>query len=549
MRVGLINVTNLSMVRRTFRPEWRIFIIVTFLLLVCLWWLAINQAPNLMLLVSDNRLRLRTLILVVVLLPILSVALFRRDDFARLIFALVAAFTTLSILPFLLLAVYAIVTTPRFDRGDMIFALVFVLGDFALCWDFVCRPSYVLLLSLMPFSRLKVYRQQVVHSLLLWSGRWKSLEAAKAGETGEKLHSNSGARYRLALGGISFVLGVICVLLALLGLINLQILPAIFHLEFTKAWQMLRNFQITPAASSWDMVGKQMLDAMNSVVVFVLGAFSFFVFGFFRTQWHRESTLVFRKPILEHMTPCDLLLLRSFNDDVKYVQRTTNSIWRMPFTIYAWSFTFEQLIVNRLTYVGKVRLLDIERQKKDLLQKWQPTALAKPAGILRRLLISVFPAIWNKLPPKGGIRYYLDTRGGEEKWHEEIERAIPMARMIFVVLGTTESLKWEMDRIEQLGSLEKTVFLMPPLISKKNYRARWEQFTNYLTETRQFDIEPLNKVNPRHVLAVCVRKDALVIITAKRSSQLFYESAVDVATLFTIADPAQSSKMIHTYLT
>jgi len=549
MRIGLVNVTNLSTVQRTFRPGWRIFIIVTFLLSVCLWWMAINQTPSLTQLVTDDHLRLRTLILAVVLLPTLTVALFLKNDFARLIFALVALFTGLSILPFLLLAVYSILTTPRFDRGDRIFALVVVFGVFVICSDVMLRRSYVLFLSLMLFSRLRVYRQQVVYSLLLSSGRWKNREAAQAVEGAEKLRVASGARYRLVVGGMLFILGSACLPLAGFGLMSEQFLPAIYHLEFTKAWYMVRHFQVTPPASSWGMVGQQMLNATSSLLVFLLAGICFFVFGYLWTQWQRENTLVFRKPLLQDLTPSDLLLLRSFQDDGKSVPRTTNNVLMMPFRIYAWSFTFEQLIVERLSYLGKVRLLDIEQENKELVEKSQRTVLAKVADTLKRLLMTIFPALWSRLPRRGGIRYYVDSQGDKTKWREEIEKAFPIARMIIVVLGTTNSLKWEMERIKELGLLERTIFLMPPLILKKNYRVRWEQFTNYVNKSLAYDKETLKEVNPKHVLAVCVRKHALVIITGKRSSQLFYESAVDVATLFTVVDSAQSRKMINTYLT
>jgi hypothetical protein len=39
-----------------------------------------------------------------------------------------------------------------------------------------------------------------------------------------------------------------------------------------------------------------------------------------------------------------------------------------------------------------------------------------------------------------------------------------------------------------------------------------------------------------------------VVITGKKSSQKFYESALDVAALLTVADPEQSRKLIPKYL-
>jgi len=167
---------------------------------------------------------------------------------------------------------------------------------------------------------------------------------------------------------------------------------------------------------------------------------------------------------------------------------------------------------------------------------------------LRRFLISVFPAVWDKLPAQGGVRYYVEAKPGEKKWQGEVEKAMRLARLVIVQLGTTPSLAWEMERIEQLRLSGKTLFVTPPLILKKNYRARWQQFTDFLCATRRHDRRPLDEVNPKRVLAVIVREDTLVIITARRNSAPFYESTLDVAAILAVADPAQSAKLIPKYL-
>jgi hypothetical protein len=105
-----------------------------------------------------------------------------------------------------------------------------------------------------------------------------------------------------------------------------------------------------------------------------------------------------------------------------------------------------------------------------------------------------------------------------------------------------------MERIEQLGLSGKTLFVMPPLVRKKNYRARWQQFTDFVCATHEYDRRLLGKVNPKRVLAAVVRDDTLVIITARRNSKTFYESALDVAAILAVADPAQSVEMIPKYL-
>jgi hypothetical protein len=545
LRIGLINVTKLAAVRRTFRIGWRIFISITFLLWIYLWWMAIHRVPNLTYVVTDDRVRPRTIIGAAVLLPVLIVVFFRRGDFARLTFALMSVFITLSILPFYLLAIYKLATTPRLDQGERTFALAFVLLMVIIGWKYLIYPSYVLLLSLTPFTRLKVYRRQVVHSLRLWSGRWKSLEAPQSSERGERLHIISGARYRLALGILFCILGLVCMLLTVIGFGNERLLPAIYHFEFIKAWQLPWRFQLPPPLASWQLIGAHVL---NATVMLFIGGFCSYVFGYFWTQWQRENMLIFRTPISKHIAPSESLLLRSLLDDVKFVPRDTN-VLRLPFATYQWIFTFEQMLVDRLSYLGKVRLLDIDRKNTWLLDKWRSTVFARllPPDALKWFLISVFPLLWYKLPARGGYRHYIETHGDEKEWQEDVKKAMPIARMIVVVLGTTKSLEWEMEQIAELRFLEKTIFVMPPFTSRKKYRMRWEKLTTYLNEARGYDIAALKKVKPRHVLAVCVRQNTLVVVTG-RSSQLFYEAALDVTTLFTVAEPESASQMIRKYL-
>ena len=526
MPIGVINVTNLVRVRRTLRPRWRIFISITFLLFVFLWWAAINRIENSSRLVEDGNLRLQAFIIAGVLLLVLIVAFFRKDDFARLVFALITVFSILSVIPFLLVAVYAVVMLAQ--RGIVLamfacFALFFAV---VMCLELMILHGYVLLLSLMPFTRLKAYRQQVVYSLRLWSGQWKGPEESQVVEASERLHLIPGTRYRLALGFILFVLGIAIILFALV------------------------DFVISN--SSLDISWSQLLIGFAKIIAFLLpGSLCLVVFRYFWTQWQSENTPVYRVPLLKHMTSSDLLLLRSFKDDVKYV------VAESSYRVSAWGFTFEQLIVNRLSYLGKARLIDIDQENDELLdkwpEKWRLSFFVKALGEdkLKKLLISVLPAVWYKLPAKGGIRYYIDTQGDKQKWQEEIEKAMSMARMIVVTLGSTPSLNWEMKRIRELNLWEKTVFVMPPLYWKKNYRARWQQFIDEVCrESRAYDEALLKKVDPKRVLAVCVREDALIIIIRNKNgkSQLLYESAIDVATLFTITDPLEAHKLIPKYL-
>lgn len=548
MRVGLINVTNLTRVRETFRPGWRTFISVTFLLSVFFWWAIVHRLKSLSPLVDDETFRARTLILATATLIPLLAALFRRGDFARLFFAAATVFN-IATLTLILLASLSLSSPVALQDGTAVFfAILGVLFVFAIYAKQLIQPCYLLLVSLMPFGRWKAFRTQVVCCLRLWSGEWKGVVESQVG-AGEKPYLTPGVRRRLAVGWLSFAFGLLIFGLAFFGLLNDAFLPAVFRLELSRAWHMLATFHLPAPGESQVTFWSAAAQVTYVMSVFFFGLVFFFVFGFFWTQWRRENVPVYRVPLLQHMTPSDLLLLRSFNDDVKYVSRP-KSAWTIIFKMYRWSYTFEQLIVNRLKYLGRVRLIDVAQEREGLLDEWGLRHVGRVVGRdrLQKFLSSVFPAVWRRLPAQGGVRYYIEAEQGKETWREEIEKAMALARVIVVVLGTTPSLMWEVCRIEQLGLSGKTLFVMPPLIRKKNYRARWQQFADFVCESRACDERLLKKVNPKRVLAAVVRDDSLVIMTGKASSQTFYESALDVATILAVNDPAQSGKMIQKFL-
>jgi hypothetical protein len=537
LRIGLINVTKLTRVRDTFKPVWRIIATVTFLLSVFFWLAAAHRLKSLSQVVYDPTVRTRALILAVVVLPPLAAAMFRRSDFGRLFFALATAFNLATISLFMLVCVYMIASSQGAEQA--FFALMLLLPF--MLWVYHVVPCYVLFFSLIPFGRWKAYRQQVNYSLRLWSGEWKGPDGHHEVGPGEKLYLTPGAGYRLALGWLSFAFGVVILTASLFSLVNSEFVPAVRRLELSRAWRMVSGFQTTPPGD-WPSTASQVTDF---ALVLLIASFCFFVFGYFLTQWRRENVTVYTTPLLKHMTLSDLLLLRSYSDDVKYVARSKNRLWMLVFGAYSWSFTFEQLVVERLKYLGRVRMMDVRHEREEMLEKWGVKFIAALLGKdrLRKLLVYVLPAVWYRLPAQGGVRYYV-----EGEWRGEIDEAMSRARVVVMMLGTTDSLKEEMGQVEKLGLWEKTLFVMPPLIRKKSYVGRWRQFVDLACAAHEYDRRTLERMNPKRVLAAVVRGNGLVVITGKQSSQKFYESALDVAALLTVADPEQSRKLIPEYL-
>jgi hypothetical protein len=76
-----------------------------------------------------------------------------------------------------------------------------------------------------------------------------------------------------------------------------------------------------------------------------------------------------------------------------------------------------------------------------------------------------------RLPRLGAAREYLD----DIKWQAEVEQRISAARGIVVVLGRTEGLAWELETIERLGAMQRTIVVVPPL-GREEIARRWEAF-------------------------------------------------------------------------
>lgn len=179
----------------------------------------------------------------------MTVALFRKNDFARLFFAAAIVFNVAT-LTLILLVFLALATPVAFRDGTtLLFVILGALFVLAIYGKYLIQPCYVLLLSLMPFSRWKAFRIQVISCLRLWSGEWKGVVESQGVGAGEKPYLTPGVRRRLALGWLSFALGLLIFGVAFFGFLNEKFLPAVFRLELSRAWQMLANFKLPAPAS------------------------------------------------------------------------------------------------------------------------------------------------------------------------------------------------------------------------------------------------------------------------------------------------------------
>jgi protein-S-isoprenylcysteine O-methyltransferase Ste14 len=93
------------------------------------------------------------------------------------------------------------------------------------------------------------------------------------------------------------------------------------------------------------------------------------------------------------------------------------------------------------------------------------------------------------IPRLGAARAYRD----DSVWQEKVKRWTKDARWILYLLGTTESLKWEIAQITLDQLVEKTIFLFPPNVGAKESRLQkqrvrsWSNFLQALGNTELHD--------------------------------------------------------------
>ncbi len=74
---------------------------------------------------GNDRLQRQLLILAVVLLPILGAALFKKNKFARLTFALITFFSLLNLLPLAVLSAIFLIPQVQWSDSNAVFFVVF----------------------------------------------------------------------------------------------------------------------------------------------------------------------------------------------------------------------------------------------------------------------------------------------------------------------------------------------------------------------------------------------------------------------------------------
>jgi hypothetical protein len=285
---------------------------------------------------------------------------------------------------------------------------------------------------------------------------------------------------------------------------NARFARALYRLDFSEAVHVVR-------VDPWYYEDTGLELHPEASVVFLMWFMGWLCLkSFSRTldHWRRGKTPIHDVGLSRLMTPSSILLLRPFSEDNRGVPMSIRTRQTFFFVAYEGGYTFPTLVQDRLAPLGPVHL---------------PLGRALP-------------------PPLGGITHAL----AEQEWREEVCGAISRARMIVVVFGTTAELHWELDMIKKLGCMEKTVFLLPHDVFPRRARRRWTALCEFVCPGD--DGRALAKrISPRKVLAVCDRQGTVVVLRGEQA-QMPYESALDLATVLTIAGPEVTEGMVTKYI-
>lgn len=186
----------------------------------------------------------------------------------------------------------------------------------------------------------------------------------------------------------------------------------------------------------------------------------------------------------------EILYLRSFEDDQLPIRTTFSA--RRPF--------FESFSISG-------------REPFESAVAWQISAYGPVVAVGQ-------PGV--RLASLGAARQHLPA----DEWRPRVDRLMEDAHAIVMVVGKTEGLAWEIDRVARHGHLDKTVLITPP-VGDDDVRERWTRVLTILTAA---DVEAQPAAKPEQTIAsVFGRNGAGTVYTATRRDEASYRVCVDAA--------------------
>jgi hypothetical protein len=494
--VGIIDIDPLVRIRKSFLARWRLPIVTCVALFQYVFWVGgILKVPDGQLFPDHHQ--AATVLVFALFLAIGARASFWKDAFSRLYFTVGSGLVAMTSVLLLAAFMYSKPMGEAVRRGEpgkvaMLIGVAVVLLQLIVTW--LIHPTFELFLSVVPVGRGRAYRQQVHCSLQADDARRTAARNLEAPASAARPASTPALLPLLTLGSIAFLAALYFLRIALTAFQNGQLLRAITAGRFRDV--VMLNLSFKNEVLGWK---ETFTSGLVGFAFCLLVLVSMRAFAFLWHRWQRSRIVPLELESSQSIPAGYILLLRHANDDVMPVFDRSTTLTRLPFLAYERNYTFEELIASRLTFVGPLCAFDT------------------PGRELRHDLL-----------PRGSPRIHTGA-----DWVKVLQDGLPGAPAVVVIIGAAENgvvaspaLQTEMTLLKEAGHLDKTIFLMPPLILSWRIAARWRAFLNYLPPSCTLACE---KLKAARILAVCFHDGEPVIITGSGRGEPHYQSVLDVA--------------------
>lgn len=120
-----------------------------------------------------------------------------------------------------------------------------------------------------------------------------------------------------------------------------------------------------------------------------------------------------------------------------------------------------------------------------------------------------------KIPQLGAAKVYFT----EDSWRPEVLELMHQAKVIFIVVGSTPSVMWEIVQVSEYGHLRKSILMFPPT-SENEYRTRFDML-RYVLDGADWDFETFKGTRAIHFAS-----GSPTFIESKGTKQVHYELAL-----------------------
>ena len=459
----ILKLNQIVRFRDTFNILWRIITALLFIVLANFYWTVFHRIPGNKIILTLGIYPLQTSIFNGALLVISLYAILKYNFKSSLYYALATSAIGFNLLLFILFGFEIPKDWSLTSIKKIWLELYFIAIGIIIFWHLFVRYSLILWKAILPGKKRFNFRKQAQWTVTSKKGQRVLLPSPKITFSEIKEIKKIKFRKRIFIGYIP--------LLLLTALITASRIVVSFL------------FSITDGGPNW-------AQGFTYLGLLIIDYICLWLLGYLWHQFRKSRIPRIKNVLKDTIEKDDLLYLRPFSEDTAVFSGRRLKPKRWLFSFYERSFTFEELISERLSFAG---------------------TLYKLSG---------------SDDPEPGI-FQLNTSNPNDKnqWREDIEYTLSISKLNIVTIGKTNSLKEEVCWIRDRGHLGKSLFILPPA-TKRKINPIWKLYTGNIFKQQFQSLKSIPKATS--VLAFLFVNGKPIILTASRKRGKQYQSALDI---------------------